>query len=169
MKLGKTDFHVGMRNLKTALAILLCLLLYQVIPGSVSYACIAALIVMQSTLEESLKQARNRIVGIAIGGVFGALFSYGVLLIRISLLRILAVSVGVTLLILLCNLLGKRGAIVMGCVTFLVIMLPGTPQNPWQYSLLCVIDNTVGIVVAVLVNLLIRPPKKDGQNLNAPQ
>ncbi len=164
MKLGKTDFHVGMRNLKTALAILLCLLLYQIIPGSASYACIAALIVMQSTLEESLEQARNRIVGIVIGGIFGALFSSANLLIRISILQILAVSVGVTLLILLCNLLGKRGAIVMGCVTFLVIMLPDTPQNPWQYSLLCVIDNTVGTVVAVLVNLLIRPPKKNGQN-----
>lgn len=160
MKLEKTEIHVGMRNLKTALAILVCLLIYQVIPGSASYACITALIVMQSTLEESLEQARNRVVGIVIGGAAGAVFSSAIGLIGFPILRILAISVGVTLLILLCNLLGKRGAIVMGCVTYLVIMLPDTPQNPWLYSLLCVIDNTVGITVAVLVNFAIRRPKK---------
>lgn len=160
MKLEKTEFHIGMRNLKTALAILVCLLIYQVIPGSASYACITALIVMQSTLEESLQQARNRVLGIVIGGIVGAVFSYFVGMIGFSILRILVISVGVTLLILLCNLIGKRGAIVMGCVTYLVIMLPDVPKNPWLYSLLCVIHNMIGITVAVLVNLAIRPPKK---------
>lgn len=160
MKLEKTEFHIGMRNLKTALAILVCLLIYQVIPGSASYACITALIVMQSTLEESIQQARNRVLGIVIGGIVGAVFSYFVGMIGFSILQILVISVGVTLLILLCNLIGKRGAIVMGCVTYLVIMLPEVHQNPWLYSLLCVIHNMIGITVAVLVNLAIRPPKK---------
>lgn len=160
MKLEKTQFHIGMRNLKTALAILVCLLIYQVIPGSASYACITALIVMQSTLEESLEQARNRVVGIVIGGVMGAVFSYAARMIPFSILRIFVISLGVTLLIFLCNFIGKRGAIVMGCVTYLIIMIPGTTQNPWLYALLCVVDNMIGITVAVLVNLAIRRPKK---------
>ncbi|WP_368236611.1 aromatic acid exporter family protein, partial [Anaerotruncus rubiinfantis] len=59
----KNTLRVGMRNVKTALAIFVCLLLYQFVPGNASYACIAALIAMQSTLEESWSQGRNRLLG----------------------------------------------------------------------------------------------------------
>ncbi|MEM1484531.1 FUSC family protein [Oscillospiraceae bacterium PP1C4] len=153
------ELHVGMRNIKTALSILICLLLYQFVPGNVSYACIAALIAMQSTLEESLEQGRNRIVGTVIGGIFGAAFASLNIASNMPLLRIFSISIGVTILILVCNLIGKRGAIVMGCVTYLVIVLATQQENFWIYALQRVVDNTIGILVAVAVNLTIRPPK----------
>lgn len=157
--MNKPDLHVGMRNIKTALAIFLCLLLYQFIPGNASYASIAALIAMQSTLEESLEQGRNRIMGTVIGGLFGALFSLMNIGAYSSILHITAASLGVMVLILLCNVIGKRGAIVMGCVTYLVIVLGPVEGNVWIYSLSRVVDNTIGILVALGVNLGIRRPK----------
>lgn len=166
MKKG-SELHVGMRNIKTALAIFICLLLYQFIPGDAAYACIASLIAMQSTLEESFAQGRNRIVGTVIGGIFGASFVSLDITASLPVLRIFAISIGVTILILFCNFVGNRGAIVMGCVTYLVIVLATRRENFWLYSLQCVADSTVGILVAVGVNLAIRPPKNDGTSGDA--
>lgn len=154
----KPSLRVGMRNVKTALAIFICLLLYQFIPGNASYAAIAALIAMQSTLDESWEQGRNRLLGTAIGGIFGAGFASLRIAENLPLLRIVLVSVGVTVLIFLCNLIGRRGAIVMGCVTYLVIVLAPADGNVWLYSFSRAFDNAVGILVALAVNLSIRPP-----------
>ena len=153
---------IGMRNLKTALSIFLCLLLYQFIAGSAVLACIAALIAMQSTLGESVQQGRNRILGVSIGGVFGAaVASLGVSPEK-GISHTLLISVGVTLLISACNRWGKQGAIVMGCVTYLTIVLSNDPQeNIWLYSLWRVVDNTIGILIAVGINQTIQPPKNN--------
>ena len=150
-----------MRNLKTALAIFICLLLYQFLPGDPAFACIAAVIAMQPTIEDSLLAGVNRIIGTVIGGIFGALF---VLLDRryhsSDLLHLLLVAAVVTLLIMLCNVIGKNGATVMGCVTYLVIVLSTAVGNPWLYALGRTLNNTVGIAVAVGINLtIIRPAR----------
>ena len=101
----KNTLRVGMRNVKTALAIFVCLLLYQFVPGNASYACIAALIAMQSTLEESWSQGRNRLLGTFIGGIFGAAFASLQIAARLPFWRIVAISAGVTVLIFLLNLI----------------------------------------------------------------
>ena len=155
----KNTLRVGMRNVKTALAIFVCLLLYQFVPGNASYACIAALIAMQSTLEESWSQGRNRLLGTFIGGIFGAAFASLQIAARLPFWRIVAISAGVTVLIFLLNLIGKRGAIVMGCVTYLVIVLSPAEGSVWLYSLWRAVDNAIGILVAIGINLSIRPPK----------
>ena len=153
-----SDLHIGMRNFKTALAIFLCLILYRFIPGEASFACIAALIAMQSTLGESLEQGRNRLMGTAIGGIFGALFVFGGIGSVHPWVQPFIIAAGISVLIAFCNFAGKRGAIVMGCVTYLAIILSGVQEHIWLFSLWRVVDNTVGILVAVGVNLAIRPP-----------
>lgn len=156
----KSKFHIGMRNIKTALAVLVCLFIYQYYPGNVSYTCITAVIAMQATLQDTLQQSRNRAFGTIIGGVFGGLFLYlDTYLLLHPLLRILLISVGITIFILICNLIQLQDTIVMGCVTYLAIVLGDLTQSAWLYSLNRVIDTLIGILIAVSINYFIRPPK----------
>lgn len=158
----KPMFHIGMRNVKTSLAVLICLAIFVPMGRDASPACIAALIAMQGTLEESLAQGRNRLIGIGIGGLFGAAFSSLGLGVVDSFFKILISALGIMLVILICNVIYRQNATVMGCVTFLGIVLTNTSDmNPWFYSLGRIVDNSTGIIIAVAVNRLIRPPHKN--------
>ena len=57
--------HIGSRNIKTALSVLICLIFW---PNSL-FAAIAAVICVQSTIENSLKIGLNRLIGTLLGGV----------------------------------------------------------------------------------------------------
>ncbi|MGL4771994.1 MAG: aromatic acid exporter family protein, partial [Clostridium sp.] len=61
----KLTFHkVGLRNIKTALAVFVCMFLFSIFNNdNPFYACIAAVICMGDTVENSLIMGKNRIIG----------------------------------------------------------------------------------------------------------
>ena len=61
--------NLGYRNIKTSLAVLICLLL---MPKSLN-APIASIISMQSTVEDSVEIGLNRLIGTFLGGLLGAI------------------------------------------------------------------------------------------------
>ena len=71
----KTYFHVGMRNVKTALAATLCALLYFLVGRNHTFACIGAIFGVGSDMDNSRLNGGNRFFGTIIGGMVGiALF-----------------------------------------------------------------------------------------------
>ena len=65
----------GMRVLKTALAIFLCLIVENFRGSSMPYhACIATIVCMQPTLRSTLHSAFDRTLGTIIAGVYSYLF-----------------------------------------------------------------------------------------------
>ncbi|MDT2191533.1 FUSC family protein [Paenibacillus larvae] len=67
--------RIGMRNVKTAIAVLLCILILRLFQiESPFYACIAAVITMQNTVEDSYETGINRIIGTLIGAAIGLVF-----------------------------------------------------------------------------------------------
>ena len=55
---------IGMRNVKTPLAVFLCVVIFQILNmGSSFYAAIAAIISMQSSVLDSFKTGKNRMLG----------------------------------------------------------------------------------------------------------
>ena len=77
---------VGMRTIKTAVAVMLSYLLfvpfdlmyreeYGGIWGQMGplYACIACIVCMQSSLGQTVRQGVSRLIGVAIGGALGVL------------------------------------------------------------------------------------------------
>jgi len=143
-----------MRNIKTAIAVTLSVFISQLLKLEYPfYAAIAALISMQSSVYETFTVGRNRMFGTFIGAVFGLIGSL------IFPNNAILCGIGVILVIYLCVLLKWPKAIIISCVVFLVIMTNMGGRNPWIFSASRLIETFLGIVIAVIINYSIVPPK----------
>ena len=149
--------HVGMRNIKTAIAAALCAFVYYFLNRSPAFACIGAIFGMGSDFANSKLHGGNRLFGTIIGGLLGmALFRIYIIFYpdgRPSLLMVLMVFIGTVLLILLCQKFWVGGVQPGGVV--LCIILFNTPVETYvSYALNRIFDTAVGVVVALVVNSL---------------
>ena len=63
---------IGMRNIKTAFSVFICIALFNLFKrDNAFYACIAAVICMKDTYENSLSIGINRLLGTFLGGLLG--------------------------------------------------------------------------------------------------
>lgn len=150
---------VGMRSVKTVLAVLICLLI-DYIRGVVPFqSTIAAILCIQPDTENMFKIAFNRIAGTLLGGLGGAL----ALTVYVSL-GIPANSVW--FYIALCPLLfpiiyipvrlGWPSAAALTCIVFLVVALSYSPDtSPLAIAFERIVDTAIGVLVALPVNLLL--------------
>lgn len=67
---------IGMRNIKTALSVFICLCFEAINQDKALFACMAAVMCVQNTIEDSMKIGISRIIGTIIGGLSGALILY---------------------------------------------------------------------------------------------
>lgn|GEM_PF-4222635 len=177
--------RIGLRIYKTALSVLACMLLLQLftylstlLPESQHFffrflhfllyrpdpifACIAAVIVMQPTVEYSLQQSSHRIFGTAVGGAFGLLFLWLDFLLWHRRFNLLVVVAGVIAVIYFCLLIRSSMSVSIAVVTFLIILLTLNEEFPYRYALHRIVDTVAGIGISLGVNLLIRKPKGKG-------
>lgn len=146
--------NIGMRNIKTAFSVFLCIIILRAFHHPFPfYACIAAVITMQSTVHNSFTTGKNRIIGTIIGAICGLLFAL------ISPNNVFLTSIGIVIVIYFLNLLNRKNSIIIGCVVFLAIMTNLKEGTPLIYSLSRVIETFMGIFISVLVNFLIFHPK----------
>ena len=66
-----TKFHIGMRNIKTAVAATLCALIYLPIQRNPTFACIGAIFGMGNDMDHSRLNGGNRFFGTLFGGLLG--------------------------------------------------------------------------------------------------
>lgn len=157
-KKKKPQFHIGMRNIKTALAVTLCATLYYLIDRNPTFACIGAVFGMGSNMDTSKLGGGNRLFGTIIGGLLGM----GLFRIYICFwpegghhpLLLALVFVGVILLVLASLAVKWPGAIQPGSV-MLCIILFNTPVDTYiAYSLNRIVDTAVGVLIALAINYL---------------
>ena len=67
----RSYFHIGMRNVKTALSATLCALLYLPFNRNPTFACIGAIFGMGNDMGHSWLNGGNRLFGTIIGGFLG--------------------------------------------------------------------------------------------------
>ena len=159
MKKPGLYLHVGMRNIKTALAATLCAMCYLPFGRNPTFACIGAIFGMGSDMGNSWLSGGNRLFGTCIGGFIGmALFRIYIQFFPEGGIRkelLLFLFIGVILLILVSQNLKWPGAIQPGGVV-LCILLFNTPVATYiSYSLNRIVDTGIGVIVAWLVNLLL--------------
>lgn len=146
--------RIGMRNFKTALAVFISMVVIKLLGMDSSYyASIAAVICMQSSVFDSFTTGKNRMKGTFIGAIVGFLFAL------VNPGNILLCSIGVMIIIYICNIFKSTRSINIACVVFLAIMLNLQDQSPLYYSTFRLIETFIGIIVAVFVNYFIYPPK----------
>lgn len=154
----KFRFHIGMRNIKTALAATLCALLYFPFDRNPTFACIGAIFGTGSDMGNSWLNGGNRLFGTIIGGFLGmGLFRLYIMIYpdgETHLLMMLFVFIGVILLILASLFFKWPGAIQPGGVV-LAIILFNTPVDTYvSYSLNRMLDTGIGVIIALLINLI---------------
>ena len=153
---GYSQFHIGMRNIKTALAVVLCATIYFMFDRNPTFACIGAVFGMGSDMRTSKLGGGNRLFGTIIGGFIGmALF-------RIYIgvypdaghypLLLLLVFVGIIVLIMMSQLIKWPGAIQPGSVMLCIILFNTPVETYIPYSLNRIFDTAIGVIVALAVN-----------------
>ena len=156
-----THYHIGMRVVKTAVAVMICLLIALLTGGwdSVSIAAVSAIVTIRTTSGETMHSGVFRLLGTVIGGVVGILtviiglflpyYSSGLFVIVIPLMLLLDLY--------LCNVLKMLDSCTISCVvTILVatqINLDATVGGALIYTLFRLRDTLIGVIVATILNI----------------
>ena len=127
--------RVGMRMVKTALAVAICFFLY-VLRGEEGvpiFSTIAAIICMQPYAENSIQVSINRIIGTLLGAAFALLVLYLIQYIpyQVRILRYLVISFAVIPVMYVTVLLKRTGASALAGIVLLSVCLSNAG---WAWS-----------------------------------
>ncbi|MGL4656258.1 MAG: FUSC family protein [Sarcina sp.] len=152
---------IGARNFKTALSIFLCIVVLNSLGfESPFYACIAAVICMADSCENSIKMGKNRMIGTIIGGAFGMLATIILSKYDTQILKTLIICTFTILAIYVCTILKRPGSVSIACIVLLANLLLNRDFSNYAYTLSRIVETFIGIIIAVGVNIYIMPPKK---------
>ena len=163
---ARTHLKVGMRSFKTALAAVLCALLYLPFERNPTFACIGAIFGLGNSFENSKLNGGNRFFGTIIGGVLG------IILFRIYIifypdgsnqhfLMIVMLFIGVLLLIITSRICGWPGAVQAGGVVLCIILF-NTPVDTYiSYAFNRMLDTGLGVLIALAVNTALSKERVD--------
>lgn len=159
----------GMRVVKTALAIIICLLIEYYRGSTMPYhACIATIVCMQPTLKSTFNASVDRTLGTIIAGAYAYLIA--MLLINKfgfapshSLYYLLTGILSFPLMALMITI-KKPGSLAITVIVYLVIALSVSASDALPYTLERVVGTLIGIAVALFVNWL-PPLNKIGKRL----
>ena len=151
--------HVGMRIIKTVIAVFVCGMLAWVREASGFYSMIAAVVCVQNTAGKTIESSINRMTGTLIGGVAGVLMVYfmdvlGILYIEPA--RYAVLSLMLIPIIELCLAIKKPGSAAMACIVFLCVTVNHSAgDNPVIYSIERLFETLVGVALACGIDILL--------------
>ena len=136
---------IGARNLKTSLSVFICIIVFELLGrSSAFFACIAAMMCMQDTVENSYKMGKNRMLGTFLGAIVGLLLT----------------AIGTTIAIYLCILFNCKGAINSACIVVFAIMTNLKGVGSYDYAFNRILDTFIGVIIAIIINRLVYPYQK---------
>lgn len=162
IQIGKYEIpRIGLRIIKSALAVFLCYLVDIVRNGEgiVFYSQLAALWCMQDYVSETKSKAKQRTAGTFIGAFWGLLV---IIIYRYicnfftkppTIIYGLMVSVAIILVLYSTVILKKKQASYFSCVVLLsIVVIHIEDSNPFIFVFNRVLDTMIGIGVGVAVN-----------------
>lgn len=157
-------FHIGMRNIKTGIAVGLSMLVCMFIPNSLMFvASISAIHCVQDNVHKSIRLGISRVIGTLIGGLLGVLCVLADQYAGLEYLFLITVPVAVVLSIALCTFIGEPAACVPSCIVIVAIMMSRESDARYVYAFYRMVETIVGVVIAVLVNKIL-PNKHENKN-----
>lgn len=158
----KIEFpKIGARNLKSALAVVVSMIVAELFGFDTPfYAAITSVVCMQDTYENSLQMGKNRFLGTVFGAILG---SIGTLILSINdnvLLKVILVFLLSASVIYLCTLVKLPGAVTISCIVLLGTLLLNRDFSNYYYAFHRSVETFVGVIIAILVNNFVFPPKK---------
>lgn len=145
--------NIGLRTIKTALAVTISLFLSQLLNLEYPYfVAMTAIISMDKTARLSINMGRNRVIGTLIGALIGILFA------TIDHGNPLLAGLGILIIILISNKLNLPGSITVGSFVFVAIMVHiSSDVSPFFYGLHRTLDSLFGALIAFVVNISVMP------------
>ena len=156
---NRLKLHIGLRTVKTAVAVILSMLIVDHLGTTTSklvFAMLGAMAAVQPTFGESLESCLTQIAGV----IFGALA--GVVLLMLKLPHLLAAGIGIVMVITLYNSLRIRFSPSLACIIVVTVCI--TPDiQPFSYAFGRIWDTAIGLGVGMAINTLIFPYDNSNQ------
>lgn len=175
--MGKLELPgVGMRTIKTAVAVVLSYLFF--VPfqylspgffdllaanGGAFYACIAAVICLQSSVGKTVHQGVSRLIGTGIGGLLGLLVLTTDRLLSHPWFLALMLGLGTVLVIWLCNVIRRPAACSIAVVVLCVILFNHSGPERYIYAVSRMFETAVGVVMAIVINYALPDHRKESE------
>ncbi|MBD5098689.1 MAG: hypothetical protein HDT35_03915 [Clostridiales bacterium] len=149
--------RIGMRIIKTVIAVFLCGVLAFLRNTSALYSMFAALFCVQNSAGKTIHSSIDRALGTLIGGVVGVLTVHtmnALNILHIDLLRYLLMSLLLIPVIELCLAIKKPGCAGMACMVIMCLVVdPG--DKPAIDSIERVFETVVGVALACGIDVLL--------------
>ena len=149
----RSRFRIGMRTIKTVVAVIIAMILSQsrISPYShLSLAMLGAVAAVQPSFKESIDSSWAQIMGTVTGGIVGSI------LLLTPLPTIVITGIAVVVVITVYNLFHINYA--PSLPILVVVILCTTPDvNPFTYALARLWDTCIGIAVGLVINTLVFP------------
>lgn len=155
--LENIKFPIGLRIIKTGLAVFLCILFAMLLDlGSPALACLAAVFTMRQDMNQSLHYGSMRIAGVFLAGAVTIMI---ILLFPLSgaadPLLLALVPLGIVTYIFLADKFHMHSGIIVGCATMFIIMFDIPTDNQLTYALKRLALTVVGVAIALIVNKIL--------------
>ncbi|EOA2481455.1 aromatic acid exporter family protein [Enterococcus hirae] len=161
MEFGR--FRLGMRTIKSALAVFLCILFFHVTNrGLPMIAALSAVFSLRQDLTTTVSFGRSRIIGNSIGGFLGIIYFlvknyfHNDFLVELFLLPVLVIIV-----IVVSDGINNNSGIISAIATLLLIALSVPQGESSLYAIQRVLDTFIGTFIAIGINFFLRPPEKE--------
>ncbi|AQP54302.1 hypothetical protein CBF34_03375 [Vagococcus penaei] len=156
-------FHLGLRTLKTALAVMACIIFFHLTDrGSPMVATLSAVFALREDLPTTIDFGKSRILGNTVGGLNA--FFYYLLHQEIAnkaLAETLLIPLFVALTIIISISLNNQAGIIGGVATLLFITFSIPKDESFLYAFHRVIDTFIGTFFAISMNYVIKSPLED--------
>ena len=174
MKIKKTA--VGMRNIKTATAVMICIIFTRILSfigenadfgffenafnfifvrSTPLYSSLAALVAVGNTIKSSYKTGLSRIIGTFFGGAFAVLHIWLNQIINKELFYYATVFIFIVAIIYLSTALSHNEITATSGMIFLIIIFSIKDEPPFIYAAHRLIDTVGGVIVALTVNKVV--------------
>lgn len=149
----RRKIHVGLRTVKTAVAVIIAMMLvepYGATSSKLILAMLGAMAAVQPTFKESLEACVTQTVGVIVGAAMGVLF------VALPTGPLASVLLGIILIITFYNLLPSAFSPSLPCF-ILVMVCTDSEMAPIAYALGRIWDTAIGLGVGMLINMLVFP------------
>ncbi|MBF8807887.1 MAG: FUSC family protein [Enterococcus lacertideformus] len=156
-------FRLGMRTIKSALSVFLCILFFHVTNrGLPMIAALSAVFSLRQDLTSTVSFGQSRIIGNTIGGFLAILYFFvknyfhNDFLVELFLLPLLVIIV-----IVISDGINNNAGIISAIATLLLISLSIPQGESSLYAIQRVLDTFIGTFIAIGINFFLRPPEKE--------
>lgn len=149
--------HLGLRTFKTALSVVVSMLIASLFGEPSIFPALSSIAVMSRTFDEGLKECRNQAVGIPIGGVLGC-----VTVLLWGRPPIWLMGLGVMVIIFVCTSLHAAYSCSLSAALFIILCLTD-PSEVISSTVTRLFHTAIGLCVGLAINYLIVPYDNSGK------